>query len=79
MFRQLDSTMCGACLGPGCGELPGVPDRGGHGISAEDLVEEMTSDGFEVVERYDDWNGNDNRYCVVFRRADEPGATGASR
>jgi SAM-dependent methyltransferase len=50
-------------------DLPGVPDRGGHGIRQEDLVAEMTSDGFEVVERHDDWNGNGNRYCVIFRRS----------
>ena len=55
-------------------DLPGVPDRGGHGIRQEELVAEMTGDGFEVVDRYDDWNGSDNRYCVVFRRADGPGA-----
>jgi ubiquinone/menaquinone biosynthesis C-methylase UbiE len=39
------------------GDVDGVPDRGGHGIRDEELVEEMTSDGFEVVARYDDWNG----------------------
>jgi SAM-dependent methyltransferase len=51
-------------------ELPGVPDRGGHGISQDDLVAEMTSDGFEVVTREDDWDGSGDRYCVVFRRAE---------
>jgi SAM-dependent methyltransferase len=51
-------------------ELPGVPDRGGHGIGEDDLVAEMTSDGFEVVERQDDWDGNGERYCVVFRRVE---------
>jgi hypothetical protein len=59
---------------PSWRDLPGVPDRGGHGIRTEDLVREMTSDGFEVVARYDDWAGNGDRYCVVFRRADGPGA-----
>jgi ubiquinone/menaquinone biosynthesis C-methylase UbiE len=61
------------------GDVDGVPDRGGHGIRDEELVEEMTSDGFEVVARYDDWNGSGNRYCVVFRRAEGPGAAGAGR
>lgn len=55
-------------------ELPGVPDRGGHGISPEMLIQEMTADGFEAVERHADWNGDDERYCVVFRRQAE--ATG---
>ncbi len=50
-------------------KLDGVPDRGGHGIREEDLVREMTGDGFEVVARHPDWNGDDDRYCVVFRRA----------
>jgi SAM-dependent methyltransferase len=50
-------------------KLDGVPDRGGHGIREEDLVREMTGDGFEVVSRHADWNGDSDRYCVVFRRA----------
>jgi len=49
-------------------ELSDVPDRGGHGIPAQDLIEEMTSQGFEVVERHDPWEGQSDRYCVVFRR-----------
>lgn len=49
-------------------ELEGVPDRGGHGIEPEDLVSEMTTAGFELVERTDDWNGDEDRYCLVFRR-----------
>jgi len=61
------------------GDLPRVPNRGGHGIREEDLVAEMTSDGFEVVARYEEWAGSHVRYCVVFRRADDPSATGASR
>jgi tRNA A58 N-methylase Trm61 len=48
--------------------LPEVPDRGGHGIPLNDLIEEMTADGFEVISRQADWNGEDDRYCVVFRR-----------
>ncbi len=54
------------------GDLPRVPDRGGHGIREEDLVAEMTSDGFEVVARYEEWVGDPYRYCVVFRLADVP-------
>ena len=47
--------------------LEGVPERGGHGIKEEDLVREMTADGFEVAARHDDWPGDGERYCVVFR------------
>lgn len=50
-------------------ELPGVPDRGGHGIPLEALVAEMVGDGFEVVETHAPWAGNDERFCVVFRVA----------
>lgn len=59
--------------------LPGVPDRGGHGIPMEDLVAEMTSDGFVVAARHDDWTGSGDRYCVVFRRADASRAPAADR
>jgi hypothetical protein len=48
--------------------LPDVPDRGGHGIPMQDLVDEMTSAGFRVVLRHEDWNDDADRYCVVFRR-----------
>jgi SAM-dependent methyltransferase len=52
-------------------DLPGVPDRGGHGIPPRLLVEEMTGDGFELVARIDQWEGDDERFCMVFlRRAD---------
>ena len=50
-------------------ELEGVPDRGGHGIAPEELVADMTRDGFELVARHDDWGDDENHYCVVFRRS----------
>lgn len=49
-------------------DLQDVPDRGGHGIPYGDLIREMTAQGFEVVLHEDAWNGDDDRYCVVFRR-----------
>lgn len=57
-------------------KLPDVPDRGGypHGITVEDLLAELTSDGFRVVERYDDWYGDEDRYCVVFQEGGAPPA-----
>lgn len=57
---------------PGWRELPGVPDRGGHGLRPEELIAELTADGFEVVSRHDRWNGEDDRYAVVFRIAETP-------
>lgn len=51
-------------------ELADVPERGGHGIPMEDLIEEMTADGFEVVSRTESWPSDDEEdlYCVVFRK-----------
>jgi predicted methyltransferase len=57
---------------PGWSPVAGVPNRGGHGIREEDLVREMTGDGFEVVARHEDWDGRDDRYCVVFRAKSPP-------
>ncbi len=47
-------------------ELPDVPDRGGHGIPIDDLIAEMATDGFAVVERHDAWNDDEERFCIVF-------------
>ncbi len=50
-------------------ELEGVPERGGHGIPLDDLVAEMIGDGFALEAAYPDWRvGDEDRYCVVFRR-----------
>jgi ubiquinone/menaquinone biosynthesis C-methylase UbiE len=49
-------------------DLPDVPDRGGHGIPEQELIDELTGDGFTLVDRRDDWNGDADRFCVVFRR-----------
>jgi ubiquinone/menaquinone biosynthesis C-methylase UbiE len=48
-------------------KLPGVPERGGHGIEPDDLAAELAAAGFEVVARHDRWNGDEARYCLVFR------------
>lgn len=46
-------------------KLEGVPaNRGGHGITKELLIEEVTQAGFEVEQVVDDWKGN--LYNVVF-------------
>ena len=47
--------------------LPGVPERDGHGISPESLLDEMTADGWTVVARHDAWGTEDDHYCIVFR------------
>ena len=50
-------------------ELAGVPDRGGHGIGPAELIDEMAADGFELVAEYEEWPGDEDRYCLVFRVA----------
>lgn len=63
-------------------KLPYVPERGGHGIRPEDLTAEMAADGFEVVARYDEWNGDPERYCILFRATPlrpAPAGPGAGR
>ncbi len=50
-------------------DLDGVKDRGGHGIGPEELLSDMTGDGFELVARFDDWDDEEDHYCIVFRRA----------
>ena len=49
------------------GVLEGVPDRGGHGIAQQQLIDELSKDGFEVVAEHPDWPGDDDHYLVVFQ------------
>ena len=58
--------------------LPGVPERGGHGIPAKELLADMESDGFAVVDRYYEWPAEGDSYCVVFRRPAKASAAPAS-
>lgn len=53
-------------------ELDGVPDRGGHGIPLSMLIDEMTRDHFVEVERHTGWNGDDDRYAIVFTAVRSP-------
>ena len=50
----------------GWNDLDGVPDRGGHGIPTDRLIEEMEADGFRVVERLDAWGDEEDEFAVVF-------------
>jgi protein-L-isoaspartate O-methyltransferase len=52
--------------------LEGVPERGGHGIEVEDLIGEMAQAGFRPVERHGGWNGDADRFAVVFEKAAAP-------
>jgi len=58
--------------------LPGVPERGGHGIPAKELLADMEGDGFAVVDRYYEWPAEGDSYCVVFRRPAKASAAPAS-
>ena len=47
--------------------LPGVPEaRGGHGTPVDQVIEEMTANGFALVRRIEDWSYRD--YAILFRR-----------
>jgi SAM-dependent methyltransferase len=46
--------------------VPGVPDRGGHGVRPEEVIAEVEAAGFRLVERHDEWEGRSERFCVVF-------------
>ncbi len=47
--------------------LPGVPEaRGGHGTPVDQVIEEMTANGFALVRRIEDWSYRD--YAMLFRR-----------
>jgi len=49
-------------------ELDNVPDRGGHGIEPGALERELSAAGFQLVELVEPWDGDNLRYCSVFRR-----------
>jgi SAM-dependent methyltransferase len=49
----------------------GVPgNRGGHGVAAPLVVDEVTASGFELVQVIEDWPGRGPlaSYCAVFRK-----------
>ncbi|MDX1502295.1 MAG: methyltransferase domain-containing protein [Thermoanaerobaculia bacterium] len=49
-------------------ELPGVPDRGGHGVTPDEVVADLESSGFELLSRRSEWNGDPDRYALLFVR-----------
>ena len=51
-------------------EFPSRTSRSDHGMRIEDLMDEVTAAGFELVREVEDWPGRD--YCVLFRRPDGP-------
>lgn len=52
--------------------LEGVPERGGHGIARERLIQELASGGFEAVQVVEAWNEDPERYAVLFRESTVP-------
>ena len=51
-------------------ELPaGAPaDRGGHGVTAEIVSNELTAAGFTKTQTIDQWDGSRGEFLVLFRR-----------
>jgi predicted methyltransferase len=58
----------------GWSRLAGVPERGGHGIRADELAAEMRAEGFELLARHEAWPAEADSYCIVFRRPAGPSA-----
>jgi ubiquinone/menaquinone biosynthesis C-methylase UbiE len=44
-------------------------DTDDHGIPEDELISDMTSDGFHVVSRHPRWQDSDYRYAVLFGRS----------
>ena len=52
---------------PGGSPPPGVPaNRGGHGVRAETVIDELTGAGFSHVRTIRDWSAN--MYLVLSRK-----------
>jgi SAM-dependent methyltransferase len=51
-------------------ELPnGVPaNRGGHGIHADTVIEEVTAAGFTKLQTIDRWDDSDGMFLVLFEK-----------
>lgn len=46
-----------------------VPEfRGGHGVEPDTVVEEMTAQGFDLIDRVQPWSGETDRFLLVFKR-----------
>ena len=41
-------------------------EPGGHGISLDDMIDEMTADGFRLISRHSRWGRHDNHHAAVF-------------
>jgi ubiquinone/menaquinone biosynthesis C-methylase UbiE len=41
-------------------------ERGGHGISMDDMIDEITADGFRLISRHPGWGGHDGHHAAVF-------------
>jgi len=58
-------------LAPGGRMLVIETDQSDHGLPEDELIQELTAGGFQVVSRHADWEGDSDDYAVVFRRQDE--------
>jgi len=55
-------------LAPGGRLLVIETDQRNHGISADQLIEELTAEGFDLVSRHPNWEGPGHHYAVLFQR-----------
>lgn len=55
----------------------GVPEsRAGHGVAQELVIQELTTAGFQLEQRIEEWPGKD--YCLVFRKPSKPPASASN-
>ncbi len=42
--------------------------RGGHGIAADQVIQEMTAAGFQLLQKVEQWQGDDKHYLLLFEK-----------
>jgi len=41
-------------------------EHSGHGISLDDMIDELTADGFRLISRHPRWGGHEDHHAAVF-------------
>jgi SAM-dependent methyltransferase len=41
-------------------------EANGHGIALDDVIDELTGDGFQLISRHPDWGGHEGHHAAVF-------------
>jgi SAM-dependent methyltransferase len=49
-------------------------DTNDHGVALDDVIDELTGDGFSLVSRHPDWGGHEGHHASVFTLSPQRGA-----